>query len=294
MSINKQQEAVQQFWNGKPCDSENSQLSFGTKPFFEEIETERYSHQHHILTVLDKVKWQGKKVLEIGTGVGTDARRIIALGGEYFGINVDEGSCNVTRQALALFDVEGTLEPMSATNMRFADESIDVVYSFGVLHHIPEVNQAIAEIHRVLKPNGELLFMVYNRTSINYQIEIRYLRRWMLSFLQIPGMIAFFSLLGFPSDKLTRHVELFKGYGKMSDADWLSRNTDGPDSPYSLVYDEKEIQTLLADKFRVKSEDIYYFEPRHWGPLGKILPTSLVQFLGARWGWHRVVLAEKL
>lgn len=292
--LDKKQAAVQQFWNGKPCDSENSQLSSTSRNFYEEIEAERYTHQGHILTILDKLKWEGKKVLEIGTGVGTDARQLISRGAEYYGINVDEGSCNITNQALGLFGVPGTVQVMSATATRFPDATFDAVYTFGVLHHIPEVNKAISEIHRILKPGGELLFMVYNRSSINYQIEIRYLRRWALRMILLPGAISLFSLLGFPRGKLSRHAELFRSFGKMSEEEWLSRNTDGPNSPYSLVYGREQAEDLLSGKFKVKSNEVYYFEPRHWGPLGRFLPNFLVRFLGKHWGWHRVVLAERI
>lgn len=290
----QKQADVQQFWNGKPCDSENSQLSPASRSFYEEIEIDRYAYQGHILAILNKLNWKGKKVLEIGTGVGTDARLLISHGAEYHGINVDEGSCKLTRKALELFGVPGTLEAMSATAMRFPSATFDIVYTFGVLHHIPDVDKAISEIHRVLRPGGKLLFMVYNRSSLNYQIEIRYLRRWALKLLLVPKMIALFSLLGFPREKLMRHVELFKSFGNMSEGEWLSRNTDGPDNPYSLVYGREESENLLGGRFRVISNEVYYFDPRHWGPLGRLLPKFLVQYLGRHWGWHRVVLAESI
>lgn len=288
----QKQAAVQQFWNGKPCDSENSQLSPASRSFYEEIEAERYAYQSHILTLLSKIDWKGKKVLEIGTGVGTDARQLISRGAEYYGINVDEGSCKLTRQALELFGVPGRLEPMSATAMGFADATFDAVYTFGVLHHIPDVDKAISEIHRVLRPGGKLLFMVYNRSSINYQIEIRYLRRWALRLLLMPGVIPLFSLLGFPRNKLVRHVELFKNFGKMSEGEWLSRNTDGPDSPYSLVYGREDAEYLLGDKFRVINNEVFYFEPRHWGLLGRLLPKLGSVGVGTGWYWLSVCNAQ--
>jgi ubiquinone/menaquinone biosynthesis C-methylase UbiE len=288
----QKQMAVQQFWNGKPCDSENSQLSPVSCAFYQEIEVERYTYQDHIPTILNNLDWKGKKVLEIGTGVGTDARKMISSGAEYYGINVDAGSCKLTRQALELFKAPGILEVMNATSVEFSDKTFDTVYTFGVLHHIPDVDKAISEIHRVLKPGGKLLFMVYNRSSINYQIEIRYLRRWILRLLQVPRVITLFSLLGFPRDKLVRHVDLFNSFGNMSESEWLSRNTDGPDSPYSIVYGKEEVERLLGDKFKLISNRVYYFESRHWGPFGRILPRFFVQFLGRKWGWHRVVLAE--
>lgn len=288
------QSDVAAFWNAEPCDSENSQLSPATQQYYQEIEADRYAYQGHILEIMKWLDWKNKNVLEIGTGVGTDARKMIERGAIYHGINVDAGSCESTRTALNVFNHAGTLQQMSATKMDFENERFDTVYSFGVLHHIPEVQKAISEIHRVLKPGGHLLFMVYNRPSINYQIEIRHLRRWLLRVLMVPGLIPVFGKIGFPEEKLKRHVELFRTFGKMSDAEWLSRNTDGPDNPYSLVYGQDEIPSLLGKDFQMLKNEVYYFDWRHWGMLGRILPNSLVNWLGKRWGWHRVVLAQRV
>lgn len=287
------QEEVAAFWNAEPCDSENSQLSQTTPEYYQEIEADRYAYQGHILNVLDWLEWKDKRVLEIGTGVGTDARQLIKRGAIYHGINVDEGSCGSTQSALNVFGLAGSVQQMSATEMTFTDNTFDAVYSFGVLHHIPDVQKAITEIHRVLKPGGHLLFMVYNRSSINYQIEIRFLRRLALRVLMIPGFISIFGKIGFPEEKLKRHVELFKAFGRMSDAEWLSRNTDGPDNPYSLVYGKNQIPPLLGKGFRLIMNEVYYFDWRHWGLLGKLLPKSVSRWLGKHWGWHRIVLAQR-
>lgn len=294
----KNAEAVQgevaAFWNAEPCDSENSLLSPTTQEYYKEIEADRYAYQGHILEILNWLEWNGRNVLEIGTGVGTDARQMVVRGANYNGINVDPASCETTRTALKVFGHAGEVRNMSATEMSFQPSMFDTVYSFGVLHHIPDVQKAVSNIHRVLKPGGKVIFMVYNRSSINYQVEIRYLRRWMLKILKLPGLIPFFGKIGFPEEKLQRHVELFEKFGKMSDAEWLSRNTDGPDNPYSLVYGRDEIAPLLGEGFHVLRNEVYYFDWRHWGMLGRVLPQALVSWLGRRWGWHRVVLAQKV
>ena len=145
LTASETHDAVKKFWNDKPCDSEVSCLSPETQAYFEEIERERYAYQRHILDCFDQIDWHNKKVLEIGTGVGTDARQLIARGAAFHGINVDEGSCAMTRRAFAVFGVPGTVEQMDATAMQFPDATFDVVYAFGVLHHIPEVSKAVAE-----------------------------------------------------------------------------------------------------------------------------------------------------
>lgn len=290
--VGQKQAAVQNFWNQKPCDSDMSTEDRGATAYYEEIEQDRYSHQRHINQIMDWVQWKGKKVLEIGTGVGTDSRNIIRRGGLYLGINVDQGSVDATKKALDVFNLGGEVKKCSATELFLPDNSIDIVYSFGVLHHIPDAAAAVAEIERVLKPGGELLIMVYNRTSINYKLEILVLRKLFVRLLRIPGLIKLLAAAGLPEEKLNRHAEIFSANKNMSDEEWLSRNTDGPDNPYSLVYGAREVEKLLS-AFDVKKNEIFYFDTRHWGILGKALPKRLVDFLGARYGWHRVVYAVK-
>jgi SAM-dependent methyltransferase len=285
------QRAVEQFWNQAPCGSALSRLPAGSREYFEEVERERYRYEGHILEVLDLVRWQGRRVLEVGAGVGTDGRQIIARGAIYTGLNVDAGSTRMAGEALARFGLPGYVIQCSATGLPLPDRSVEVVYSFGVLAHIPEVERAMAEIRRVLKPGGEVLAMLYNRDSINYRIEIRLLRRWLRRLLLVPGAIAAFSALGLPRAKMERHAELARSQPEMTEQEWLSRNTDGPDNPYTTVYDAAEAQRLFSG-FEVLRQELYFFDARHWGVLGRALPSPVVRWLGRRWGWHRIVHAR--
>ena len=282
------QERVRAYWDGKPCDSELSDQDRNSLEYFLDIERQRYALQPHIPEILSRVDWRGKRVLEIGTGVGTDARLIIGRGALYTGVNIDRGSTEATARALRVFSLPGVALQGDATSLEFPDGAFDVVYSFGVLHHIPQAERAVAEIHRVLKPGGELLAMLYNRTSINYAVEIMFLRKLGLRILSLPGAIPLLQRLGLPREKLERHRELARK--RMTDEEWLSRNTDGPDNPYSRVYGAREAEALLR-RFRIEANEEYFFDHRHWGALGRLLPESLRRALGRRWGWHRVVYA---
>jgi SAM-dependent methyltransferase len=286
------QERVREYWNGGPCDSELSDRTRLSRDYFLDIERQRYELQPHILDVLSKIDWRGKRVLEIGSGLGTDARTIIGKGGDYTGINIDQASTEATAQALRAFSLPGRALQRDATSLDFSDGAFDVVYSFGVLHHIPAAGAAVAEIHRVLKPGGELLVMLYNRTSVNYAVEIMFLRKLALRMLSLPGAIALLAQMGFPRRKLERHRALAGQLGGMRDDEWLSRNTDGPDNPYSTVYDAAQASALLRG-FRIKASEVRFFDPRHWGVVGRRLPGRVVRALGRRWGWHRIVHAVK-
>ena len=287
------QKQVEAYWNAKPCDSEFTAIQGLTPEFFSAVEAERYRLQWHIPRLLDQFSWVGKRVLEIGTGVGTDARALIRRGASYTGINIDAGSTATTSAALETFGLPGQVLQADATRMRFPDASFDFVYSFGVLHHIPDVQAAMREIRRVLKPGGEVLAMLYNRGSINYAVEIRLLRKLGVQLLRFPGCVDLLARVGLPRDKLERHRALAQSASRMSDEEWLGRNTDGPDNPYSKVYGEEEATALFAG-FDVIGQQVCYFNHEHWGPLGRVLPRGVIEAIGRRWGWHRIVHARKL
>jgi SAM-dependent methyltransferase len=287
------QARVRKYWGDKPCDSDLSDRDRLSREYFLDIERWRYELQPHILKIISRIDWRGKRVLEIGSGVGTDARNIIVRGGIYTGINIDRGSTEATSQALRVFSLAGTALQRDATSLDFPDSTFDVVYSFGVLHHIPEVRKAVAEIHRVLRPGGELLVMLYNRASINYAVEIMFMRKLGLSVLSVPGAISLLQRIGFPRDKLERHRGLRRQQKRMTDEEWLSRNTDGPDNPYSTVYSAAEAADLLG-AFRIIDNKVDFFDHRHWGALGRLLPRNLRRVLGRNWGWHRIVYAKKV
>lgn len=286
-------ERVRAYWNSRPCDSELSDRNRFSREYFLDIEHRRYELQPHILEILSKIDWRGKRVLEIGAGVGTDARHIIGREGVYTGINVDRGSTEATAHALRAFSLSGTVLERDATSLDFPDGTFDVVYSFGVLHHIPDVRRAVAEIRRVLKPGGELLVMLYNRASINYTVEIMFLRKLGLRILSLPGATVLLGWMGFPREKLERHKELRRQKSEITDHEWLSRNTNGPDNPYARVCSAQEAAELFA-AFRIESNEVHFFDHRHWGVVGRLVPKSLRRALGRRWGWHRIVHARKI
>ncbi|HLY52262.1 MAG TPA: class I SAM-dependent methyltransferase [Steroidobacteraceae bacterium] len=292
MDVALTQERVREHWDRQPCDSELSAREPASRDFFLDVERQRYALQPHILECQSWIYWRGRRVLEVGAGVGTDGRQLIRAGALYTGINVDRGSAEMTARALRVFHLPGASLQRDATALDFPDGAFDVVYSFGVLQHIPQVQRAVAEIGRVLKPGGELLVMLYNRSSINYRIEIMCLRKLGVRLLAIPGMVGLLARLGLPREKLERHRELFRERGSMSREEWLGRNANGPDYPWCRVYAADEAAELFA-AFEIVRHEVRFFDHRHWGVLGRAMPRSLRRWLGERWGWHRILHLRK-
>ena len=68
------QELVREHWDLQPCDSELSAREPHSRDFYLDVERQRYALQPHILECHSWIDWRGKRVLEIGAGIGTDAR----------------------------------------------------------------------------------------------------------------------------------------------------------------------------------------------------------------------------
>jgi ubiquinone/menaquinone biosynthesis C-methylase UbiE len=231
-------------------------------------------------------------VLEIGCGIATDGLEFARNGANYVGVDLTPHSIELARERFSLFGIPGQFEVGNAEErLPFSDGTFDHIYSFGVIHHSPLPERIVHEIRRVLRPGGTLTVMLYNRSSINYYIEIMLLRkifRWCLLPKFMPGLLA--AISGFDRWKLEGHREMLKK--KISKEQWISMNTDGPFCPLARVYNRKEATSLFADFCDVKQE-VWEFNVDHWSFVGKIIPDSFANWIGRRWGWHRMIYARK-
>ena len=117
---------------------------------------------------VDAEELSGKLVLEIGLGYGTLGQLLASRGCRYYGLDIAETPVAVTRYRLSLLGeggVEDRVRRGSALDIPFDDGLFDQVYSIGCLHHTGNLTRAIAEVHRVLKPGGKALVMLYNKYS---------------------------------------------------------------------------------------------------------------------------------
>src|SRR5262245_55700931 len=170
-------ERVRAFWQTHPCGTKFSDAEIGTREFFERVETHRYEKEWHIPAAADFANARGLKVLEIGCGLGTDGAQFAQAGADYTGVDLTDAAIELARKRFELFGLKGQFQVADAENLDFPDESFDVVYSHGVLHHTPNIEAAVREVHRVLKPGGRAIVMLYHRGSYNYRVGIRVLRR---------------------------------------------------------------------------------------------------------------------
>ena len=288
-------ERVRAFWQAHPCGTKFAEAEPGSRRFYELVEEHRYAKEWHIPAAADFAGTAGLKVLEIGCGLGTDGAQFAKAGADYTGVDLTEAAVELARKRFELTDLHGKFQTADAENLEFPNDSFDLVYSHGVLHHTPDTERAVSEIHRVLRPGGRAVVMLYHRDSYNYRVNISILRRAGARLLKSePGIRIVHRITGEPLESLREHAKLLQdGEEKYLSADeFLSQNTDGAGNPLARVYSQNEARKLFRDFSDVKLRT--YFLNKRWLPvIGTLLPRSLEGRLASRWGWHLWIYATK-
>lgn len=158
-------DAVIKFWDERPCNIRHSNKEVGSKEYFEEVTKRKYFVESHILNFANFPAYRGKAVLEVGCGIGTAAQSFMEAGAKYTGIDVSPRSIELARKRMDIFGLCGDVRVEDIQTGQFGESEYDLVYSFGVLHHIPELKQALRNIEKTLKPGGEFKLMMYAENS---------------------------------------------------------------------------------------------------------------------------------
>jgi len=156
---------VRDHWDREPCGT-RSLVSDDPSERLREAEEYRYTTEPHIPAFAGFSESRGLQVLEIGVGAGTDFVQWVRNGASVVGVDISSGSLSEARARVEAEGLSGgELLIADAEQLDFADDTFDVVYSYGVLHHLPDTPRAIREVHRVLKPGGEARMMIYHLPS---------------------------------------------------------------------------------------------------------------------------------
>ena len=145
----------------------------GTPGFFRELDEYRYDKLNYLPRLVDFASYRGKKLLEIGCGAGIDLVRFARAGAIVTGVDLSTTSIGLARQNFAQNGLDADLQIMNGEALEFTGNAFDVVYAHGVLQYTADANRMIAEIHRVLKPGGQAIMMVYNRHGwLNFMSKV--------------------------------------------------------------------------------------------------------------------------
>jgi ubiquinone/menaquinone biosynthesis C-methylase UbiE len=296
MQENKDTKDIREFWNENPVGSNFIDYE-QDRSFYTKYDEFRYRTEGHILQELDKIDFTGKKTLEIGLGQGADSMQIIDRGALYYGIDLTEESVRRVKERFHLFDRRYCeVQVANAEKIPFEDNSFDIVYSHGVIHHSPRIDLIVAEIHRVLKPGGQAVIMLYHKNSFNYFISIGLMRRAGLAMIKVLPFTARLvsKLTGENEERINRHKYHLRkegaSYFRMKN--FLHRSTDGPDNIYSSVWTKRSSEKLFH-MFRTITCNVHFLNERHLLGAQHLMPGSLKKAIARRYGWHLWVKAVK-
>ena len=153
------------YWDEHIHDLSITTHPVGTPEFFQQLDEYRYDKLNYLPRLVDFSTYQGKSLLEVGCGAGIDLVRFARAGAIVTGIDLSTTAIELARKNIEQNGLNADLWVMNGESMQFPDNSFDVVYAHGVLQYTANIEKMMAEIHRVVKPGGEVVMMVYNRNS---------------------------------------------------------------------------------------------------------------------------------
>ena len=159
---------VRDYWNSRPCNLRHSPAPVGSREYFDQVEARKYLVEPHIPGFAEYGRWAGRRVLEIGCGLGTDTVSFARAGARVTAIDLSSRSLELARQRADVFGLQDRITFIEADAERLSDyvepAPYDLVYSFGVIHHTPHPGRALDQIRRhYMGPETTFKMMVYYR-----------------------------------------------------------------------------------------------------------------------------------
>ncbi len=275
-SQNKSKEDVISYWNKRPCNSGHSDAPVGSKRFHEQVAQKRYLVEPHILDFADFHAYVGKNVLEIGSGIGTDAFQFVKSGAIVKSGDISHRSieiCEKIKESLEAEKIEFFCHDFENSKLPIDPQFVpDLIYSFGVIHHSPDPEKVFQNLSHWGKPGTKVKIMVYSRFSTKaLALYLKYGYK-----------------VGFDFDKAVA-LQSEAQYG----------------SPYTYTYTGKKIRKILENNniqvtnifkrhiFAFKVEEYKannYVKKFYW----RIVPKSLFTKVETILGWHLLIEGEVL
>jgi 2-polyprenyl-3-methyl-5-hydroxy-6-metoxy-1,4-benzoquinol methylase len=265
---------VQRYWDARPCNIRHSTKPVGSREYFDEVEARKYFVEPHISAFAEFDRWRGKRVLEVGCGIGTDSINFARAGANLTAVELSGESLRIAAERADVMDVAHRIRFIQANAEELTsaldDEPYDLVYSFGVIHHTPRPEKALAEMRALLAPRGTLKLMIYHRRS------------WKVFW-----------------------IVAAQGHGRFWKTDELVAEHSEAETgcPVTFSYTRGEARDLVErGGFRV--EDLHvdhvfpyrirdYVEYRYVKePYFRWMPDQLFRAFERRFGWHLLVTAE--
>ncbi len=155
--------AIRDYWNGQIHDLEMTDNPPGTAGFYHDLAEYRYDKNRYLLKLVDFEAYSGKKILELGCGVGLDLARFARGGAHVTGIDLAPSAIDLAGKNFEINGLEGHLAVGDGEALEFPDNTFDLVYAHGALQYTTDPQRMVDEARRVLKPGGKFFGQLYNR-----------------------------------------------------------------------------------------------------------------------------------
>jgi ubiquinone/menaquinone biosynthesis C-methylase UbiE len=258
---------IREFWNSDPCGTRYLDGTNQSEEFEAHVRA-RYELEPYIPEFASFESARGLKVLEIGVGMGADYLQWLKAGAHATGIDMSSASLEKARNRCASAGYDSDLRVADAEHLPFADNTFDVVYSYGVMHHSPDTPQCIREALRVLKPGGAARIMLYHHPSLTgLMLWLRYgasrgksLRETVYERLESPGT---------------------KSYTKAEVSSLMSG------------YDDVAMRQVFSPGDLLLHRPSSRFQSLPYRLAWKLYPRTLARKLGRNWGLFLLISAKK-
>jgi 2-polyprenyl-3-methyl-5-hydroxy-6-metoxy-1,4-benzoquinol methylase len=259
-------EHVRQYWDHRPCNVRHSPLTIGTREYFDAVEERKYFVESHIPGFADFEGNRGKKVLEIGCGMGTDTMNFARHGCNITAVDLSSASLDLARKRAEVYGLQSQIIFVNANAEELSKhvpvEPYDLIYSFGVIQHSPNPRAIVEEILKYTRPGTEVKMMLYHRFS------------WKVLWMLLTE--------GYEPGFIAKHSEAEMG------------------CPVTFAYSKKEVHKLLTglNVTDVHAEHIFpynipeyraYEYKKVW--YFRYIPRPIFRWLEQRFGWHLLITA---
>jgi SAM-dependent methyltransferase len=202
---------------------------------------------------------RSRDVLEVGLGYGSVSQRLAEAGACFTGLDIAAGPVAGVNHRLRQIGASGQARQGSILEAPFEDASFDVIVAIGCYHHTGNIERALDETRRLLRPGGRGTVMVYNATS--YLRWIRDPRRtW--SYVQ--------RVRAGDSSPLIMETEQDRGD--------FDRDKSGHAAPETALLSKTHFKRLLSRRFKdVRVDRVNAVAP---APFGFIPRSAMLRFVG--------------
>jgi len=265
---------VREYWDARPCNIHHSPAPIGTWQYFDEVEARKYFVEPHIPRFAEFERWRGRKVLEIGCGIGTDTMNFARAGAQVTAVDLSPRSLELAQRRADVYGLGARIQFHVANAENLSEvvppEPYDLVYSFGVIHHTPHPERVIHQIRQDYVRSGSILkIMVYHRYA------------WKVFWILVTyGRGAFWRL----DELVARHSEAQTGClvtYTFSGQD--VRRLLGQGFEITDMWVDHIFPYRIADYVQYRYVKVWYF---------RYLPLRIFRWLEQQFGWHLCVTAQ--